>query len=218
MFHNVISVSPVSWCFTRGFMFYKWFMLFHVLQVFHDVLLCLTMFYDVQWDASQHRRPPIASGIVTVPQGPAITLQKSAMMPQGSAADPMQVICTLRCTWLSWGRRRWEVKPSKIEPTPATFFLKSLPCGVNTRSGKGTQISMISNSAIHLRSYTNTAITDIDGNSVLISQETPHKSQGHRAKRWCRIEWRVFHDVSQCYKSVSHFTSVSWRLTMFYNV
>ena len=38
----------------------------NVLEVFHDVLLCLTMFYDVerveQRSASATTRPPIASG------------------------------------------------------------------------------------------------------------------------------------------------------------
>ena len=34
------------------------------------------------------------------------------------------------------------------------------------RSEKNTHISMVSNSVRHLRSYTNTAIVNIDGNSV----------------------------------------------------
>ena len=45
----------------------------NVLHVFHDVLLCLTMFYDVQRiaqpAASPHQRQSIASGIATMPQG-----------------------------------------------------------------------------------------------------------------------------------------------------
>ena len=54
----------------------------NVLHVLHDVLVCLTMFYDVwrvvQRSASPHRRPPIASDIATMPQGSAITPQKLA--------------------------------------------------------------------------------------------------------------------------------------------
>ena len=42
MFHNVLSVS---WCFTCGSRCLR--MYHNVLHVFHDVLLCLTMFYDV---------------------------------------------------------------------------------------------------------------------------------------------------------------------------
>ena len=49
----------------------------NVLEVFHDVLLCLTMFYDVerveQRSASATTRPPIASGITIMPQKSAMT-------------------------------------------------------------------------------------------------------------------------------------------------
>ena len=74
-------------------MFHDGLLVVHdVLHVFHDVLLCLTMFYDVQRvaqrSASPHRRPPIASGIATTPQGSAITAQKSAIIPQKSAMAP----------------------------------------------------------------------------------------------------------------------------------
>ena len=49
-------------------------MMFHnVLRVFHDVLLCFTMFSESSND--QHQWPPIASGIATTPQGSAITPQ-----------------------------------------------------------------------------------------------------------------------------------------------
>ena len=41
------------------------------------------------------------------------------------------------------------------------------------RFGKSTHISMISNSVTHLRSYTNSAIADIAGNSAPISPVTP---------------------------------------------
>ena len=91
------------------------------------------------------------------------------------------------------------------------------------RFGKRTHISMISNSVTHMWSYTNSAIGDIAGNSTLISPETM------RERRYCHIEWRVFRDVSQCFKrwfqnvlSVSWcFTSGSrclWRFTMYHNV
>ena len=47
------------------------------------------------------------------------------------------------------------------------------------RSGKSTHISMISNSVTHLRSYTNTAIVDIAGNSA---RAPISKRQVRRAK------------------------------------
>ena len=42
------------------------------------------------------------------------------------------------------------------------------------RFGKSTHLSIISNSVTHLRSYTNSAITDITGNSTPISPVTPN--------------------------------------------
>ena len=127
--------------------------------------------------------------------------------------------------------------------------------------GKSTHISMISNSVTHLQHYTNSAITDIAGNSTR-APTSPSLAPmlPCRAERWCRraerlylciesqyhrIKWRVFRDVSQCFKcfmmfhnvfkSVSWcftsgsrcfdvsnvsqcFTSVSWCFTMFNNV
>ena len=112
---------------------------------------------------------------------------------------------------------------------------------LSTRFGKSAHFSIISNSVIHLRSYTNSAIA---GNSAPISQLTPRDRQRRCAERqhrriesryrrieWppldrcakrrrlriecrCRrIEWRVFH-VSQCFNSVSLcFTSGSWCFT-----
>ena len=90
------------------------------------------------------------------------------------------------------------------------------------RFGKSTHISMISNSVTHLRSYTNSAITK---NSPPISPGTP------RERRYHRIEWQVFCDVSQCFKGGSGsrcfmtfhdvsqcFTRVSWCFTMFFCV
>ena len=76
------------------------------------------------------------------------------------------------------------------------------------RFGKSTHISMISNSVTHLRSYTNSAIADITGNSAPISPVTPRNRRRLRVerrrlrieRRYRRIEWRLFHDVSQCFK------------------
>ena len=69
------------------------------------------------------------------------------------------------------------------------------------RFGKSTHIAMISNSVTHLRSYTNFTIA---GNSTPISLETPRECRYCHTKRRCRrIEWRVFRDVSQHFKSVS---------------
>ena len=97
---------------------------------------------------------------------------------------------------------------------------------------------MISNSVTHLRSYTNSAIADIAKNSAPISPVTPRDRRrvrierryrrikwpprDRRAKRrririerrYRRIEWRVFDDVSQCFQSVSCFTSGSWCITI----
>ena len=59
------------------------------------------------------------------------------------------------------------------------------------RFGKSTRISMISNSVTHLRSYTNSAITDIAGNSAPISPVTPRDCRRRRAdRRRLRIERR----------------------------
>ena len=69
---------------------------------------------------------------------------------------------------------------------------------------------MISNSVMHLRSYTNTAIADIGRNSMPILPETPHERLYRHAKRdvatlsadvirieshYHRIKWQVFHNV-----------------------
>ena len=51
------------------------------------------------------------------------------------------------------------------------------------RFGKSTHISMISNSVTHLRSYTNSAIADIAGNSAPISPVTPRDRRRRRAER-----------------------------------
>ena len=51
------------------------------------------------------------------------------------------------------------------------------------RFGKSTHISMISNSVTHLRSYTNSAIADIAGNSVPISPVTPRDHRRRHAER-----------------------------------
>ena len=96
---------------------------------------------------------------------------------------------------------------------------------------------MISNSVTHLRSYTNTAIADIAGNSAPISPETLPKRWCCHAKRrclrikhrYCRIKWRVFHDILLVVHDVllvvhnvlwciKMFYSVSWCFTMFSNV
>ena len=65
------------------------------------------------------------------------------------------------------------------------------------RFGKSTRISMISNSVTHLRSYTNSAITDIAGNSALISPVTPRdrrrlcieRRRLRIERRYRRIKW-----------------------------
>ena len=65
------------------------------------------------------------------------------------------------------------------------------------RFGKSTHISTISNSATHLRSYINSVITVMDGNSAPISPVTPHDRWRRRAecrrllieRRYRRIEW-----------------------------
>ena len=54
--------------------------------------------------------------------------------------------------------------------TPLEFFFQEQSY---SRFGKSTHISMISNSVTHLRSYTNSAIADIAGNSAPISPVTP---------------------------------------------
>ena len=63
-------------------------MFYNVLHVFHDVLLCLTIFYDVlrvtQRSTSAPVQLSIASGIATMPQGSATTQQGSAITPQKS--------------------------------------------------------------------------------------------------------------------------------------
>ena len=107
---------------------------------------------------------------------------------------------------------------------------------VLTLFGKSTHISMISNSVTHLRSYTNSAIADIAGNSAHISPETPRERRCLRIqRRERRIEWRlfqcfvmlnnvlrVFHDISQCFTSGALcFTAlhdVLRRYTMCHNV
>ena len=62
---------------------------------------------------------------------------------------------------------------------------------VRGRFGKSTHISMISNSVTHLRSYTNSAIADIAGNSAPISPVTPRDRRRRRdERRRLRIERR----------------------------
>ena len=78
---------------------------------------------------------------------------------------------------------------------------------------------MISNSVKHLRSYTNTAIADIAGNSPRSRISPPRRLRIERRKppmsphlapiSSYQMSVRLFHDVSQCFKSVSWcFTSV----------
>ena len=95
-----------------------------------------------------------------------------------------------------------------------------IPVWSGDRFGKSTHISMINNSVTHLRSYTNSAIADIAENSAPISPVTPRDRWSLRIERqYRRIEWRVFHDVSQCFKSDSWcFTSGSRCFTMYHNV
>ena len=95
------------------------------------------------------------------------------------------------------------------------------PHRVPTLFGKSTHICMISNSVTHLRSYTNSAIADIAGNSAPMSPETPRRcrrklrasadvsasSADIASNGECFVMshnvLRLFHDVSQCFKSVS---------------
>ena len=75
MFDNVLRVvHNVSRCIT---MFYKCFM------IFYYVLGCLVSRTMIGIASSVTAQPQIASGIATMLQGSAITLQKSAMTPQG---------------------------------------------------------------------------------------------------------------------------------------
>ena len=82
--------------------------------------------------------------------------------------------------------------------------------GKINRSGKNTNFSMISNSVTYLQSYTNTTIA---GNFTWVPKfprrvpMLPHQApiSLHRME-----SLRVFHDVSQCFKSVSCFTSDSF--------
>ena len=68
------------------------------------------------------------------------------------------------------------------------------------RSGENTHISMISNSVTHLRSYTNTAIANIVGNSA---PSVDIECQCCRIKcRYSGIERRVFHDVLRLFHDV----------------
>ena len=53
------------------------------------------------------------------------------------------------------------------------------------RFGKSTHISMISNSVTHLQRYTNFAIADITGNSMLILPEMTHERQYRHAEFRC---------------------------------
>ena len=96
------------------------------------------------------------------------------------------------------------------------------------RFGKSTHISMISNSVAHLRSYTNSAIADIAGNSAPISPVTPSyrrrlriepkRRRLHIERRRLRIERRYrriespleffFHE--QSYSSLHSGRSLAW--------
>ena len=92
---------------------------------------------------------------------------------------------------------------------------------VSHRSGKSTNISMISNSVTHLRSYIKTAIAHIDGNSARapISQRqapmsprqelmSPHRGPMSLHRAPILSHWMA--SVSWCFKSVSwYFTSDS---------
>ena len=92
------------------------------------------------------------------------------------------------------------------------------------RFGKSTHISMISNSVRHLRSYTNSAIADIAGNSAR-SPTSPHRAttSPHRAPiSSYRMTVRSPTSLPQTQTSPhrapisSHrMTTVSWCFTMF---
>ena len=124
-------------------------------------------------------------------------------------------LCFCELEWVSWGCSHWTTSHMTWNNSPSLRF------------GKSTHISMISNSVTHLRSYTNSAIAFIAGNSASISPVTPCDCQRLRnerrrlciERRYRHIEWRVFHDVSQCFKSVWWcFTSGSRCFTMYHNV
>ena len=63
-----------------------------------------------------------------------------------------------------WARHN---KTGRLKPGTST---SDTWCISETRLGKSTHISMISNSVTHLQSYTNSAIADIAGNSAPISR------------------------------------------------
>ena len=84
VFHDISQCfKSVSRCFTSGShcttMFYMCFMTFYYV---YNVLWCLACRAMIGVAASTTTRPPIAWGISTVPQGSAITQQKSAMAAQ----------------------------------------------------------------------------------------------------------------------------------------
>ena len=70
-----------------------------------------------------------------------------------------------------------------------------------TQVWKSTHISMISNSVTHLRSYTNSAIADIAGNSAPISPVTPcNHRRLHIERRYRRIKWPPHNCRRRCPK------------------
>ena len=100
------------------------------------------------------------------------------------------------------------------------------------RFGKSTHISMISNSVTHLRSYTNSAIADIAGNSAPISPVTPRDRRRRLAeqrrlrierrrlcidRRYRRIEWPPRNRRRRCPKRrrlhiERRYRRIEWRL------
>ena len=81
-----------SRCFTTVHVLLRRYTIYHnVLQVFHDVLLCLTIFKQVFND--RHRRIGDLAALrerdnAVTTQESAVTPQKSGMTPQGSPISP----------------------------------------------------------------------------------------------------------------------------------
>ena len=97
-------------------------------------------------------------------------------------------------------------------------------CAANIwiRFGKSSHISMICNCVTHLRSYTNSAITNVAGNSAPISAVTPRDRRAERRHlriepRYRRIEWPPRDRRRRCPKRrrlhIEHwYRRIEWRV------
>ena len=162
---------------------FEWFMMFHnVLRVFHDVLLVV---YDVLL---------VVHDVLLVVHDVSLVVHDVSLVVHDVSRCFTCVLCFTMFNNVLW------------------CLASRATTGSTHRFGKNTHIYMITISVAHLRSYTNSAIA---GNSATISPVTPRDRRRRRAKRrrllierrrlrivrrYCRIEWRLFHDVSQCFK------------------